>query len=922
MAAQMASFLSSEGIATVKINSCKLITFIAILCQLLFCSVLGGLLASPEALAVTPEISAGDGFSIVLKSDGTVWGWGANSGGQLNDGTGTTTSTPVLVLDLGNIVHLTSGTGHTLAVKPDGMVWGWGSNFYGELGGGHNFAPPNGQFRMVASDYFNDAETVAAGGNFSLVLDQEGRLWAWGRNVYRQLGDGTTNSRVYPVSVSGLSDVVAAAAGTEHAVALRSNGTVWTWGRNTFGQLGDGSSIDRSIPAQVSDLVDIVTVSAGADHTIALKSDGTVWAWGLNSSGQLGDGTTTNRMAPVRVGELTNVTMIATGDNHNLALKSDGSVWAWGSNYSGQVGDGTEITIRETPMQVGGLPTVMAVAAGTSNSLAIDEQGRVWQWGKVWVTSTVSTDAKSPQLLSGPDTGGYLNVFEPAPEVPVEESIGIWPKDLAVGTSPYDQLSIDIVGDNIGGSYIVWSDVATAGVWAQHLDALGRARWGVFGNLVAKAPALNPRVAPDGTGGLLVAWQDGRNGSFCNPAYQGDCDIYAQRIDSRGLPIWSSGGVPVVTAQGNQSEVAIVGDGQGGGIVVWQDPRPPYCCRLFAQHIDASGQIMWQKDGIPVSPEVTYSIGAMDESILVDDGTGGAILAWSDNQVEPPMLTLQRIDASGQLLWGSPGTVIGTPSHTHSSFKMINDEAGGAIVVYSVTEGVPGSSGTDIKIQHVLSNGVTAWQEGGVWVSHAPRSQINPQIVGDRNGGAIVTWQHEPDEENAGCFSVFGECDIFAQRLDSNGNVLWQENGIPVSAADHSQHTPILVADGEGGAVIAWQDCRRYPARDHCASSMDIYVQRLTASGDVLWPVDGVPLTKELGNQGIAPGTPILTVIRGIADSGGGATFVWPDGRETFCSPSYIGSNCDVFAQRVLLSTDSTPHPTKAMPWIPLLLGD
>ena len=63
-------------------------------------------------------------------------------------------------------------------------------------------------------------------------------------------------------------------------------------------------------------------------------------------------------------------------------------------------------------------------------------------------------------------------------------------------------------------------------------------------------------------------------------------------------------------------------------------------------------------------------------------------------------------------------------------------------------------------------------------MSHAPLAQINPQIVGDGTGGAIVAWQHEPDEQNAGCFSVFKECDIFAQRIDANGAALWQENDI------------------------------------------------------------------------------------------------------------------------------------------------
>ena len=350
---------------------------------------------------------------------------------------------------------------------------------------------------------------------------------------------------------------------------------------------------------------------------------------------------------------------------------------------------------------------------------------------------------------------------------------------------------------------------------------------------------------------------------------------------------------------------------------MWQDPRPPHCCRLFAQRIDAGGQIVWQADGIPVSPEVSLSIGSMGAApILISDNAEGALVAWMNNQVDPVELTVQRVSASGQLLWGLPGTVVGTPSHTNF-FKMVGDGAGGAILAFTVSEGVPGSPATDLRAQRVLSNGTVALQAGGVWVSRAPNSQINPQLVEDGTGGALVTWEHEPDVENAGCFRVFDECDIFAQHIGSDGGILWQENGISITSASHSQHSPIIVSGGSGGAVIAWQDCRRYPARDPCINSMDVYVQRVNASGVVLWPVDGVPLTRALGNQGEAPGTPHNSIIRGIADSGGGATFVWPDGRQTFCAPAYVGSNCDVFAQRVILGN---PSNAINLPWVLILL--
>ncbi len=102
-----------------------------------------------------------------------------------------------------------------------------------------------------------------------------------------------TKNRLTPVQVSDLSGVIAIAAGEYHSLALKSNGTVWAWGRNNYGQLGNGTTTNKNTPVQVSGLSSVIAIAAGTFHSIALKSDGTVWAWGVNEYGQLGDNTTT-----------------------------------------------------------------------------------------------------------------------------------------------------------------------------------------------------------------------------------------------------------------------------------------------------------------------------------------------------------------------------------------------------------------------------------------------------------------------------------------------------------------------------------------------------------------------------------------------------------------------------------------------------
>ena len=141
----------------------------------------------------------------------------------------------------------------------------------------------------------------------------------------------------------------------------------------------------RSTPVQVCNLSSVVAVSSSA-----LSSFGTQKRWdrlgvGDNSYGPTGRWNRLGRYYTceysVQVQGLSSVTAIAAGEVHSLALKSDGTVWAWGNNYYGQLGDGTT-TDRYTPVQVQGLSSVVAVAADISHSLAVKSDGTVWAWGK------------------------------------------------------------------------------------------------------------------------------------------------------------------------------------------------------------------------------------------------------------------------------------------------------------------------------------------------------------------------------------------------------------------------------------------------------------------------------------------------------------------------------------------------------------
>ena len=129
------------------------------------------------------------------------------------------------------------------------------------------------------------------------------------------------------------------------------------------------------------------------------------------------------------------------------------------------------------------------------------------------------------------------------------------------------------------------------------------------------------------------------------------------------------------------------------------------------------------------------------------------------------------------------------------------------------------------------------WHENGVKVSNAPRDQWYPTVVPDGSGGCIIAWEDDRDD-------ALTDWDIYARAVDKDGHPQWQAGGVPLCRAGGNQYHPTAVSDGSGGAIVAWQDYR-----NEATSGIDIYAQRVDRNGQVKWAANGLPISTAAGNE-------------------------------------------------------------------------
>jgi len=335
------------------------------------------------------SVSAGMNHALALRDNGNLYAWGNNANGRLGIGTvGGVQLSPIAVaspVSGETWIEIAAGDGHSLAILSDGTLWAWGNNLSGRLGfgtAGGNFSLPT---EVVAPVSGSEWTAVSVGTSHTLALRDNGQLYAWGNNANGRLGIGVAGNNfpsptavASPVSGETWTEI---SAGDAHSMAILSDRTLWAWGNNSAGRLGLGNTVQRNVPYEVVTTgvsgSEWTEVSAFNTHTAALRDSGELYVWGTNTSGQLGLGDTAMRSIPTRLpdanidGDSWTALSSGTVASHTVAVRDDGTLWSWGSNAQGQLGkgfagDGQDAASNQIPQQVEGLPQ----SAGQINSQA------------------------------------------------------------------------------------------------------------------------------------------------------------------------------------------------------------------------------------------------------------------------------------------------------------------------------------------------------------------------------------------------------------------------------------------------------------------------------------------------------------------------------------------------------------------------
>jgi len=355
---------------------------------------------------------------------------------------------------------------------------------------------------------------------------------------------------------------------------------------------------------------------------------------------------------------------------------------------------------------------------------------------------------------------------------------------------------------------------------------------------------VNPSIAPTCKGGLIVAWEDLRDPS--------DIDVYSQLLSEIGTTQWLFGGVPV-TSRGQAQQFPQVAVANCQIYLAWQDYGNGASPDVYVQSLSTDGTRMWSDTGMFLAYSSSWANSLRPEVAVTSAGNLNVV--WEDwlgregVLLDPyPGISCNQIAPGGDKLFASQGIMVTSASYRYSTRPVVAKDGGeGMYAAWVRSANKPTSGNQAIMVARVDGSGVVQWitYAGGTMTT----LRRNPVIINDGQTGCIVVWQ---DRRN-------NNWDIYAQRLDSDGNLKWGELGVAVTSGANHDVYPKVASDGNSGAIVTWRD----------STANDIYAQRIGFAGDLAWS-SGIAVC----DAPLSQSEPAIA-----ATHDGGSVIVWTDER-------------------------------------------
>lgn len=447
------------------------------------------------------------------------------------------------------------------------------------------------------------------------------------------------------------------------------------------------------------------------------------------------------------------------------------------------------------------LAALVALSAATPNARAAD----------LWPTSTTTGLAVcvapvgqlTPEIVAD-GAGGFVTMWTDVRHGVANSDLycrrvsatgdTLWnPNGLAVCAVVGEVRVPTLTPDGQGGFFAAWVDLrSNAGIYAQHIASDGTALWTANGVQVAFGfvSTYGPKICPDGTGGLYVAWRTGGSGG-----------TFVQRITAGGTRAWTAfpPAEGTLVRTGDTFPHAAVADGTGGAIIAVSGAGD-----IYAQRVNSAGATQWALGGIAVCT----ATGGQGQAVMVEDGSGGAEIAWVDLRAGNEDIYAQRISSAGSPLWAPDGVAVCTAASFQSPVS-IRQLADGQLFLVWRDLRPPQSSG--MYCQRLGGDGAPQWMADGIQLT----TNFPERFSCTGRGG---------DEQTIVSWNTNGSGNVFAQKLDGAGGFLWGATGAVVCDGTGDQLGSIALADEWGGAYVVYRDLR-------VPSQPVLRAQHLLASG-------------------------------------------------------------------------------------------